>query len=76
MGVSRWDKVRNERIRRRAWIEETVPEKADRRALRWFGYVEKMDDCRLQRNVKAATVECHQGRGGLRLFRLDKMKRT
>ena len=76
VGVTQWDKVRNDEIRRRAWIEETVPEKVARRALRWFGHVEKMDESRWQRNIKAALVECHQGRGGLRFFRLGEMKRT
>ena len=31
-------------IRRRAGIEETRAEKVDRRVLRWFGHVERMDE--------------------------------
>ena len=29
-GVTRWDRIRNEEIRRRAGIEETLAEKVDR----------------------------------------------
>ena len=42
--VTRWDRIRNEEIRRRAGIEETLVEKVDRRVLRWFGHVERMDE--------------------------------
>ena len=34
VGVTRWDRIRNEDIRRRAGIEETLAEKVDRRVLR------------------------------------------
>ena len=37
VGVKRGDRIRNEQIRRRAGIEETLAEKVDRRVLRWFG---------------------------------------
>ena len=44
VGVTRWDRVRNDEIRRRAVIEETLAEKVDRRMLRWFGQVESMNE--------------------------------
>ena len=34
VGVTRWDSIRNDEIRRRADIEETLAEKLDRRVLR------------------------------------------
>ena len=43
VGVTGWDRVRNDEIRRRAGIEETLAEKVDRRVLRWFGHVETME---------------------------------
>ena len=62
MGNKRWDGIRNKEIRRSAEIEETLAEKVDRRVLRWFGHVEKMDEERWPRKVKAAKVEGQQGR--------------
>ena len=43
VGVTRWDKIRNEEIRRRAGIKETFTEKVDKTVLRWFGQVERVD---------------------------------
>ena len=63
MRVTRWDRIRNEEIRRRAGIEETLAEKVDRRVLQWFGHVESMDEGRWPRKVKAAIVEGRLGRG-------------
>ena len=39
MMVKRWDRVRNDNIRRRVEKEENNAEKVDRRVLRWFGLV-------------------------------------
>ena len=41
VGVTRWDRIRNEEIRRRAGIEETLSEKVDRRV---FGQLESVDE--------------------------------
>ena len=43
VGVTRRDRIRNEEIRRRTGIEETLAEKVDRRVLHWFGQVKRMD---------------------------------
>ena len=61
VGVTRWDRIRNEEIQRKAGMEETVAEKVDRRVLRWFGHVERMDEGRWPRKVKADKVEGRQG---------------
>ena len=44
VGVSRMDRVRNEAVSSRAGIERELASRADQRALRWFGHVERMDD--------------------------------
>mgnify|MGYP006897347143 CR=1 FL=1 len=44
MGVTRWNRIRNDEIRRKAGIEETLAEKVNRRVLRWFGLVKRMDE--------------------------------
>ena len=67
VGVTRWYRIRNEEIRRRAGIEETLAEKVDRTVLRWFGHVERMDEGRCPRKVKAAKVEGRLGEEGLGL---------
>ena len=33
VGVTRWDRIRNEEIRRRAGIEETLSEKVDKKSI-------------------------------------------
>ena len=43
VGVSRMDRVRNEKVCRRAGIERELPSRADQRVLRLFGHVERMD---------------------------------
>ena len=63
LGVKRWDRIRNEEIRRRGGIEETIAEKVDRRVLLWFGHLERMDVGRWPSKVKATTVEGQAGRG-------------
>ena len=55
-GVSRMDRVRNEEVRRRAGIEMELASRADQRVLRWFGHVERMDDCCMARRVLMAEV--------------------
>ena len=44
--ITRWDRIRNEEIQRRVGIKETLAEKVDRRVLRWFGHMERMDEGR------------------------------
>ena len=48
-------------------IEETLAEKVHRRVLRWFWHVDRMDEGRWQRQVKAVTVEEHKAEEGLGL---------
>ena len=50
------ERVRNEEVRRRAGIERELASKADHRVLRWFGHLEKMDDCRMTRRVFIADI--------------------
>ena len=50
------DRVRNEGVRRRAGIERELVSRADQRVLRWFGHMEKMDECRMARRVLMTEV--------------------
>ena len=67
VGVSRMDRVRNEEVRRRAGMEMEFASGADQRVLRWFGYVERMDDCHMARRVLMAEISGGQIRGKPRL---------
>ena len=50
------DRVRNEEMRRRAGIQRELASRADHRALRWFGHVERMYEYRMARRVLMAEV--------------------
>ena len=74
IGVSRMDRVRNEEVRRRAGIERELASRADQRALRWFGHVERMDDYRIARTVLIAKVSGGRVRLRPRLGWMDGVK--
>ena len=57
------DRVRNEEVCRRAGIEMELASRADQRVLRWFGYVERMDDYHMARRVLMAEVSGERVRG-------------
>ena len=73
-GVSRMDRVRNEKVRRRAGIERKFASRADHRVLRWFGCVERMDEYRISRRVLMAEVSGGRVRGKPRLGWMDGVK--
>ena len=50
------DRVRNEVVLRRAGIERELASRAYRRVLRWFGYVERMDEYHMARRALMAEV--------------------
>ena len=75
-GITIWDRIRYEEIRRRASIEAILAEKKDKKVLRWFGHVERMDEGHWPRKVKATKVEGREGRGRPWFGWLDGMKRA
>ena len=64
VGVLRMDTVRNEVVRRRAGIERELASRADQRAPRWFGHVERMDEYRMARRVLKSVVDWYKGDRG------------
>ena len=74
VGVSRMDRVRNEEVRRRAEIERELASRANQRVLRWFGYVERMDEYRTSRRVFMAEVSGGWVRGRSRLGWMNGVK--
>ena len=61
------DSVRNEKVRRRAGIENRLASRADQRVLRCFGHVKRMDEYRMARRVLMAKVSGGWVRGMQRL---------
>ena len=74
VGVSRMDRVRNEEVRIRAGIERELASRADERVLRWFGYVERMDEYRMARRVLMDKVSGGGVRGRPRLGWMNGVK--
>ena len=74
VGASRIDRVRNEEVRRRARIEREFVYRADQRVLRWFGYVERMDEYRMARRVLMAELCGGRVRGRPILGWMDSVK--
>ena len=72
--VSRMDRVRNEEVRRRAGVERELASRADQRALRWFGYLERMDEYPMARRTLMAEVSGGWVRGRPRLGWMDGAK--
>ena len=63
VGVSRIDRVRNEEVCRGAGIERELASTVDQRVLRWFGYVERINEYRMARRVLMAEISTGWVRG-------------
>ena len=74
VGVSRLDRVRNDEVRRTAGIDRELASRADRRVLRWFEHVERMDEYRMARWVLMAEVSGGRLRERPRLGWMDGVK--
>ena len=68
------DRVRDEEVRWRAGIEWELASRADQRVLRWFGHVERMDECHMARRVLTAEVSEGRVRGIPRFGWIDGVK--
>ena len=55
----------------RAGIERELSSRADKRVLRWFGHVQRMDEYRMARTVLIAEVSGGRVRGRQRLGWMD-----
>lgn len=73
-GISRRDKIRNTTTRRELRAEETVIEKIQKRRLKWYGHVERMDNKRLPLAALHGHVEGERSRGRQRKRWIDNIK--
>jgi len=62
-GVTRWDRWRNEVVRERVGVPESLIERVDRNVLMWFGHVERMGSDRLTKRVCMSEMRRERGRG-------------
>ena len=56
VGLTRMDRVRNEKVQGRAGIERELASRADQRVLRWIMHMERMDENHMARGVLMAEV--------------------
>ena len=68
------DRIRKEKVRRRAGIGRELASRIDQRVLRWFGHLERMDESRLTRRVMTAEVSGGRVRGRPRIGWIEGMK--
>jgi len=65
-GVTLVDRIENKVMRQRFGLKESVGVKMRKGMLRWFGYVERMDDERLTKQIYRVEVEESRSRGSPR----------
>ena len=63
IGVSRRDRVRNTVIRERTGMNVELSGRADKCVLRWFGYIERMEEVRLTKKVMNSRMSGNRVRG-------------
>ena len=67
---------RNEKVRKRFGIERELANRMNRRVLRWFGRMERVNEYRISRRVLMAEVSGRRERGRPRLGWMDGVKVT
>ena len=65
------DRVGNEEVRISAVIGRELASRVGQRVLRWFGHVERMDECRMARPILMAEVSGGRVPGRPMLFLMD-----
>ena len=75
-GVTRYDRVRNEDVRRRTGVVQELSVKAEKKVLNWFGHMERMDEERMVKRIAGSNVEGARLRGRPRLGWMNNVKRA
>lgn len=73
MGKTRRDRIRNDRIREDL-KQESVEQKLEKRQLKWFGHVVRMDESRKPKQIMEARVEGIRTRGRPRKGYMDRIE--
>ena len=61
--VTRMDSVRNEVVRKRVSVTVKLSKRVDKKVLKFFGQVERMESGRMTKRVYVSEVEGERGRG-------------
>ena len=75
-GVTRWDRLRNEEVRRRTGVLLELSNRAEQKGLRWFGHVERMDEGRMVKRISGSGVRGGRPRGRPRFGWMEGVKRS
>jgi hypothetical protein len=73
-GVTPWDRLRSEEIRRTTGIVRELADRADNSVLRWFGHMERMKGERLAKRVMKSKVNERNVRGRPKFGWMDGVK--
>jgi hypothetical protein len=74
MGVSRLQRIRNDEIRKKMGQQDTLYAKVQRKRLKWFGHVTRMDDTRLPFRALHCHIEGTRSRGRQPKIWMDNVK--
>jgi hypothetical protein len=75
-GVTLWDRIRNDVVRRRAGMVKRLEDRGDARVLRWFGHMVRMNDGRLVKRVMESEVSYSRPRGRPKFGWMDGLKQA
>ena len=75
-GVTKWDRIPNERIRGRTGVKSKLSYRAEQGGLRWFGHMERMNDGRMTKRVMKSEAEGTRSRGRPKLEWMDGVTRS
>ena len=75
-GVTKWDRIPNERIRGRTGVKSKLSYRAEQGGLRWFGHMERMDGGRITKRVMNSEAEGTRSRGRPKLEWMDGVTRS
>ena len=70
-GLTLWNRVKNEEVRRRAQVAKQLSGRVDQCVLRWFGHVEGMDEEHMAKKVMNSDTEGNRCRSRPRLGWMD-----
>ena len=75
-GVTRWDRVRNEEVRRRTGVLRELSQRAEQKGLQWFGHMERMNDDRMTKKIMRSEVGGRRQRGKPKTRWKDSIKKS